>query len=208
MHFYPQYGTFLFGGIFEIKNTYPDRYEIELCDEYKDFIGRLKVRNIVTKRGSAFNFENHYDGIEVVELLDKPYSSHVFPGYEWLNHSFGVVKKVIEKQTADWKTALSKIKGVYMLTDAANGKRYIGSAYGDGGVWSRWGDYCNNGHGGDKGLVELVNEKGYDYVVRNFQFTLLEIYSMVTTDEYVKGREAYWKKVMLSDSKKFGYNYN
>ena len=114
----------------------------------------------------------------------------------------------MEKQSIEWKTALSKVKGIYMLTDATNGKRYIGSAYGDGGVWSRWGDYCNNGHGGDKGLVELVNEKGYDYIARNFQFTLLEIYSMVTTDEYVISRENYWKTVMLSDSKKFGYNHN
>ena len=208
MHFYPQYGTFLFGGIFEIINTFSDRYEVRLCDEYKEFIGRLKVKNINTKRGSAFNFENHYERIEVVELLDKPYSAHVFPGYEWLNCSFAVIKNVMEKQSIEWKTALSKVKGIYMLTDATNGKRYIGSAYGDGGVWSRWGDYCNNGHGGDKGLVELVNEKGYDYIARNFQFTLLEIYSMVTTDEYVISRENYWKTVMLSDSKKFGYNHN
>ena len=111
MHFYPQYGTFLFGGIFEILKTYSDRYEIRLCDMYKDFIGRLKVKNINTKRGSAFNFENHYETIEVVELLDKPYSSHVFPGYEWVNCPFSVMKNIIDKQTPDWKTALSKIKG-------------------------------------------------------------------------------------------------
>lgn len=52
--YYPQKGTFLFGGIFEILNTYPDHYDIRLCDEYKDFIGRLKVKNINTPRGSAF----------------------------------------------------------------------------------------------------------------------------------------------------------
>lgn len=44
--FYPQKGSFLFGGIFEILNTYSDHYDIRLCEEYKDFIGRLKVKNI------------------------------------------------------------------------------------------------------------------------------------------------------------------
>ena len=208
MHFYPQYGTFLFGGIFEILKTYSDRYEMRLCDMYKDFIGRLKVKNINTKRGSAFNFENHYETIEVVELLDKPYSSHVFPGYEWVNCPFSVMKNIIDKQTPDWKTALSKIKGVYMLTDITCGKRYIGSAYGDGGVWSRWSEYCYSGHGYNTGLVDLVKEKGNDYIIQNFRFTLLEIFSMVTTDEYIIGRENYWKTVMLSDNKKFGYNCN
>ena len=52
--FYPQKGTFLFGGIFEILNTYSDHYDIRLCDEYKEFIGRLKVKNINTPRGSSF----------------------------------------------------------------------------------------------------------------------------------------------------------
>ncbi len=42
--FYPQKGSFLFGGIFEILNTYSDHYDIRLCEEYKDFIGRLKVK--------------------------------------------------------------------------------------------------------------------------------------------------------------------
>lgn len=204
--FYPQYGTFLFGGIFEIQNTYSDHYDIRLCEKYKDYIGRLKVRNINTTIGSAFNFENHYDKIEVVELLDKAYSTSVFPGYERINCSFATIKNVIEHEAEDWKAALSNIKGVYMLTDTNNGKRYIGSAYGINGIWSRWSQYISNGHGENDQLKELVNKSGYEYVQKYFTFTLLEIHSMLTTDADIVARENYWKQVMLSTNKRFGYN--
>ena len=32
-------------------------------------------------------------------MLDKPYSSHVFPGYEWVNCPFSVMKNIIDKLT-------------------------------------------------------------------------------------------------------------
>lgn len=145
--FYPQQGMFLFGGIFEVKETYSDHYDICLCADYKDYIGRLKVKNIITNRGSSFKFENYYHEIEVVELLDKPYSSHIFPGYEQINYPYKTIKSIIEREPQDWKSALTSVKGVYMLTDTKTGKRYIGSAYGDNGIWSRWTAYCQNGHG-------------------------------------------------------------
>ena len=206
--FYPQKGTFLFGGIFEILNTYPDHYDIRLCDEHKEFIGRLKVKNINTPRGSAFFFENYYDTIEVVEVLDKSYSSHIFPGYEQIDFPFATIKAIINRNPQDWKSAIESIKGVYMLSDTENGKRYIGSAYGDCGIWSRWSQYCANGHGGNKELYALVEQKGYDYVEQNFKFTLLEIHPMFTSDEAIILRESYWKEVMMSRNKKFGYNSN
>lgn len=208
MDFYPQKGIFLFGGIFEILNTYSGHYDIQLCELYKEFIGRLKVSNIITTRGSAFNFENHYDKIEVAEILDKSYSSHIFPGYERIDYSFSSIKAIINREPPDWKSALENIKGVYMLTDQQNGKRYIGSAYGDSGIWSRWSQYCANGHGGNKELVELVSQNGYEYVEKNFKFTLLEIHPMFTADDFIILRESYWKDVMMSRNGKYGYNAN
>ncbi len=206
--FYPQKGSFLFGGIFEILNTYSDHYDIRLCEEYKDFIGRLKVKNINTPRGSAFFFENYFDSIEVVEIFDKSYSNHIFPGYEQIDFPFATIKAIITRNTQDWKSALESIKGVYMLSNTENGKRYIGSAYGDGGIWSRWSQYCADGHGGNKELRILVEQKGYDYIERNFKFTLLEIHPMFTSDEAIILRESYWKEVMMSRNPKFGYNSN
>jgi len=206
--FYPQTGIFLFGGIFEILKTYSDHYDVRLCNRYRDFIGRLKVTNIHTKRGSAFLFEKYYESIEVVELLDKSYSIHVFPGYERIDFPFTAIKTIIQREPSDWKSALGSVKGIYMLTDTENGKRYIGSAYGDCGIWSRWSQYCADGHGGNKELMGLVSQKGYDYVATHFKFTLLEIHPMYTPDHTIIMRENYWKEVMLSRTKRFGYNAN
>lgn len=208
MDFYPQKGTFLFGGIFEILDTNSNPYEIRLCDLYKEFIGRLKVSNISTGRGSAFNFEKHYDRIEVVEIFDQPYSSHVFPGYERIDYMFSSIKAIISREPPDWKSALENVKGVYMLTDLENGKRYIGSAYGDSGIWARWSQYCANGHGGNTELFNLVSQNGYAYVEKNFKFTLLEIHPMFTADDFIILRESYWKDVMMSRNEKYGYNAN
>lgn len=209
IHFYPQPGTFLFGGIFKVLAVHKgEGYDVELCEKYKDFIGRLKVRNINTSRGRAFNFEKHYENIEVVELLDKSYSTQAFPGYERIDFPFEQIKKIIENNVSGWKTALENVKGVYMLTDSKTGKRYIGSAYGDSGVWSRWSQYCENGHGGNKQLRELVDREGFEYVEKNFKFTLLEMHPMFKPDDYIFQRESYWKKVMMTREKETGYNSN
>ena len=37
---------------------------------------------------------------------------------------------------------LENIKGIYLVTDTHTGRRYVGSAYGDMGIWSRWRQYA------------------------------------------------------------------
>ena len=57
-------------------------------------------------------------------------------------------------------------------------------------------------------IMEKARRKGYDYVEKNFKFTLLEIHPMFTSDETIILRESFWKEVMMSRNKKFGYNSN
>ncbi len=89
MNFYPDgQRTWLFGGVFKILTRYEDRYEVELTDQGKPFIGRLKLRSDYTGRTVRVNFEHHYDGsypLDVMEILREPYSGRVFPGYEKIN---------------------------------------------------------------------------------------------------------------------------
>jgi hypothetical protein len=49
-----------------------------------------------------------------------------------------MLESIYAIQRPDWKTALEHAKGVYLITDTSNGKRYVGSAYGVTGIWSRW----------------------------------------------------------------------
>lgn len=71
---------------------------------------------------------------------------------------------------------------------------------------SRWKNYIENGHGGNVGLKELVREKGFDYIKKNFQYTIIENFNAKVDDHYVLERESYWKEVLRS--REFGYNKN
>ena len=91
--------------------------------------------------------ENYYDQMIVSELLREPYTGEQFPGYEKINHDFAALEVIFRTHRPDWKAALEHIKGVYLITDKSNGKKYVGSAYGDYGVWARWSCYIGTGHG-------------------------------------------------------------
>ena len=111
-------------------------------------------------------------------------------------------------QRMDWKTALENVKGVYMITDTSNGKRYIGSAYGGSGIWSRWSCYIYTGHGFNDELTQLIAAKGIEHARAQFRFTLLEHFPMRADDRLVIARESYWKTVLLTRRQAYGYNKN
>ena len=92
-----------------------------------------------------------------------------------------------------------------MITDKSNGKRYVGSAFGDSGIWARWNCYIGTGHGFNDELTKLIGKKGVDYAVKNFRMSLLEYRPMKTDDSAIIEREGFWKEVMLSRGK-YGYN--
>ena len=78
MSFYEEAGTSLFGGIFEIQARDYERddcYIIRLLPDYSYLIGTLKIRTPNTGKATVCKPSTHFDDIEVVELLPKPYKS-------------------------------------------------------------------------------------------------------------------------------------
>lgn len=199
----------IFGGIYERKDVKRVekhfKYDTELLDFGKDLIGRLIINFCRPGRQSYLNLEKWVDKLEVVEILRKPYTVKEFPGYENVLIDFDLLKTIIDKEEPSWKTALSSVKGVYIITDKSNGKIYVGSAYGEASFWSRWSLYAKNGHGGNKKLKKLISEKGLEYA-SNFQFSILEVRPNITEDEGIIAREAHWKSILKS--REFGYNEN
>ena len=123
---------------------------------------------------------------------------------------FSNVEQVVVFFTGDGfidKTALQNIKGVYLIVDNTNGKKYVGSAYGRSGLWGRWSCYMNTGQGYNDELTDLINRKGIEFARQNFRMTLLEYFLPKTTEEVVIEREGYWKRALLSRGP-FGYNKN
>jgi hypothetical protein len=212
IEFYPEEDRWLFGGEYRVLSRSPvnnsESYEIELVEASRCFIGRLKIALKRPSRGKALNFENHYENLVVSEILPATYTGEGFPGYERINHPFQMLEHIFAIQKPDWKTALKSVKGIYAITDTHNGKRYVGSAYGNTGIWSRWSCYLQTGHGhySDE-LTDVIAKNGIDYARKYFQFTLLEFASMKTDDVQIISREGHWKNVLLTRSQ-YGYNKN
>lgn len=211
MNFYPETDIWLFGGIYEVLRDngipYSHSYEIKELQEYSVYVGRLKVRLKNVPRVKAHYLEKHIENMTISEVLKQPYSGEAFPGYENINHEFRQLTPIFSNENSDWKTALENVKGIYVVMDRSNGKKYIGSAYGGSGIWSRWSDYIGTAHGGNDDLVKLIKKEGPEYANQNFVLSLLEYRPMKTDDNVIFERESYWKKVFLSGGK-FGYNKN
>jgi len=206
MRFYHEPDIWLFGGIWKIKDRLPVKYVVEMTDAGGMFLGRLKLKLRYTDRGTRVRFENHYEAFEVQEILREPYSGRLFPGFDSIDISFEELEVLVRHARPDWLSALTSVKGVYMISDVLTGKRYIGSAYGMHGIWSRWTSYVATGHGGNVELRSLVNDPTLSYCRRAFRFSLLEYRPAATPDDLILKREAFWKDVLLS--RKHGLNRN
>ncbi|VAX14774.1 hypothetical protein MNBD_NITROSPINAE04-818 [hydrothermal vent metagenome] len=209
--FYSEPDTWLFGGIYralsrETKN-YSDSYKIELDRTAQQFIGRLKVHFKRPGRAKSRLMERYYDQITVSEILKDCYTGEEFCGYENINYDFHLLESIFKANKPDWRGALINVKGVYLITDKSNGKRYVGSAYGDSGIWSRWACYMGTGHGWTDELTRLIKKEGMQYSRKNFSFALLEYRSMKTDDKTIIERENYWKE-LLQTRGPYGYNKN
>lgn len=97
-----------------------------------------------------------------------------------------------------WIKALSSVNGVYLIKDTLTGKLYVGSAYGEQGIYGRWSTYAKKGDGGNLGLENLDPS--------NFIFSILEIVPATTTADGVIEYENRWKEKL--GTRQFGLNKN
>jgi hypothetical protein len=207
VQFYHETDAWLFGGVFKVLARHNDCYEVELMDMGSGFIGRLKLHSDYRGRTTRANFENHYESFAVQEVLREPYSGRQFPGYDDIDLSFEELETLVKNDRPDWKAALENVKGIYLISDTKTGKRYVGSAYSDQGIWARWSAYVASGHGGNVELRTLVKDPSLEYCRANFRFALLEHRSNRTPDETIVAREAFWKRILLTRGEQ-GLNRN
>lgn len=128
-----------------------------------------------------------------------------FPGFNSVRLSFAMLKSIIRQNNPSWRAVLANVAGIYVITDISTGKQYVGSAYGGIGLWQRWSEYANSGHGGNRELRELLRAEGNDYA-DNFQFSLVEVCDINANPDFIISRESHWKDVLMT--RKFGLNSN
>lgn len=198
---------FLFGGIFKITSRIGEFYDVEYSKKYKDMIGRLVIEySGDNSRATVFKPNYIFSNSRISGIYEYKFKGEPFISYDLINHDFNAIEIIVKNDLIDWRVALSSVFGVYLISDKATGKHYVGSAYGEGGIWSRWTSYINSLHGNNIDLVELFKEKKESYFKENFQFSILEIVSSTKTNEELINKEALWKRKLFS--REFGYNKN
>ena len=217
--YYP-YGSnyYIFGGMYRVNKIAPEinngrGYRLELMDDYLRYRKRLIIKLEKSIGRNAYN--RRYDMLQssslnpVVYELAPATKLGAFPGYNRVSLKHKDLERIIENEEANWKQALSNVKAVYVITDRHTGKLYIGSASGnDRGLWQRWAAYAdlNNLTGGNNKLKQLKAEKGSQYIIDNFQYSILEIFDTKTKVEDIISRESYWKRILAT--REHGLNDN
>jgi len=181
------------------------RYKTKLLENGKEFIGKLFVYFEKDFRASYLLLENHINDLLLSEIKKQEYRFDPFPGFTNVHHSFDLIKEIINNNELTWQSALSSVKGIYLISDKSNGKLYVGSAYGENGFWQRWSAYLENGHGGNKILKAIIAKNGIKHC-ENFTFSILEICNINTMDDEIQEKEAFWKRRLLT--RDYGYNDN
>lgn len=182
-------------------------YEGEEIEEYKQYFGRVIIKYHKTQQAMGMYYGDICNNLEVQQILPAMYDGEEFEGYDKVKLSYNQLETIINRGKRDWIAALENQKAVYLITDKSNGKMYVGSATSDNGMLlQRWKNYIANGHGGNKALIELVKEKGFEYIKENFQYSILENYNAKIDDNVILKRESWWKEIL--QTRKFGYNDN
>ena len=203
----------LFGGIYEVRGFLPGKdarsrhchaYDSVLTDIGGDYVGRLRIRVPVKARGRVFNLETFIHAMTVEEVLPQPYSGRPFPGYANVTLSWNELRSIVANNLPGWKTALSSVHGIYMIT-LADGRHYVGSAGGNGGVWARWAAYAATRHGGNRDIRQL-DEQTNGAFLKGARFTLIEASLAALDDAALLVRESYWKRAL--GSRAYGLNAN
>ncbi|MBQ3108455.1 MAG: GIY-YIG nuclease family protein, partial [Clostridia bacterium] len=165
---YPAYGPnyYIFGGMYKVQKIEPEvfdavGYKLTLLEQFSEYRKRLIIRlersigrDVYNK--PYLNVQRDFNP-EVYELSSSTKLGN-FPGYSNVLLTHKELQTIFNMDSPEWRMALSNVKGIYCITNRANGQLYIGSASGDNeGIWQRWKQYANvyDLTGGNKTFEEL-----------------------------------------------------
>lgn len=168
-------------------------FNLERTDLLQEYVGRLVI-------GWAAPLAWYVHGTTasaypVRELADA--AAPRFPGFENLRLDYPTLQAVMrDRRYATWRSALSSVAGVYVITDLRDGRNYVGKADGAENILQRWSAYASNGHGGN---LEL---RGLDPT--SFRFSLLRVFDPSTPQQVINRAESHYKQAL--DSVRHGLN--
>lgn len=199
-----------FAGVYQVfgedfRNKDKIFVKVRVLDVFRQFGGRVLVDwgGMAAQRWLQW-FKNDKNIIQI----DEGIISMMIPfrTYNDVLLDFKELKNIVDTDNAEWREKLKAVNGIYGISDKSNGKLYIGSAYGEEGIWGRWKDYAETkGHGNNDMLVDIIKQNP-DYAWDNLQWFILETFSLDVTDAYTVERENLYKLKLCT--RRFGYNKN
>jgi len=173
-------------------------------DKYKKFENRIIIDWMVP-RGWYHTYGKVIDK-EVIRVL--PYNFiDEFPGLMKIRINADELKMIINNREvhSKWYESLTRLQAVYLILDRKTGNQYIGTTYGQDGLWQRWETYVKGDFtGGNKELKELKAKDSRFY--ENFQYSILEVLSKNALQIECTSAETMWKEKL--GTRTFGLNKN
>jgi hypothetical protein len=150
--------------------------------------------------------------LPVLEIADR--DKVAFPGFDHVSLTYHQLQEMVSDQRyAEWRTALSEVQGIYLITDGSNGKQYVGKADGAERILGRWMSYARDGHGGNQALRELAlastgtgSSATRTNHARHFVFSILRVFGPSTSSTEVDAAESHYKRALMT--REFGLNRN
>ncbi len=168
-----------------------DLYELQLQAALGDLIGKLYVD---WGAGTRAWVQRAKERNKPVLEIRTAFREDAFPGFSKFVQRLSEVPALPKS----WIDALSKTRGVYLLSCPKTREQYVGSATGEDGFWGRWQSYVQTGHGGNMGLR---SRDPSDYRV-----SILETAgSQMSSDDIIR-LEQLWKAKL--QSREMGLNKN
>lgn len=133
----------------------------------------------------------------ILEVTDV--EPELFPGFDHLVVDHDRLQAVVRDPVyAAWRTALSSVIGIYLITDTSDGRHYVGKADGRETLLQRWSAYATNGHGGNIGLRRRDATR--------FRYSVLRVLDPSSAEADINAVEKHYKDAL--DSRRHGLNEN
>jgi hypothetical protein len=164
-------------------------YELERDTQFDDLRGRL----IIDWGPGTLAWVQKLDNKPVLEILPPGRKLAPFDDYLEFSLTHAELKDLFHNEEAhrDWRISLGAVAGVYLILAQSSGDLYVGSAYGESGIWGRWRNYAISGDGGNVRLRELIrSDSAYP---EQFRFSVLQILPKTMARDEVLRRETLYK---------------
>lgn len=178
--------------------------DLKKDERFLKFEGRLIIDWVVPR--GWYNTYGEVKNKEVIKILPNNFVDE-FPGLMNIRLSALELRKIILNIEAHskWYEALTRLQAVYLIMDKSTGNQYVGTTYGQNGLWQRWESYVKTGFTG--GNIELENlKKNNPDFYTELQFSILEVLSKNANQNECVKAESLWKDKL--GTRAYGLNKN